>query len=655
MRLGISIRDQINLFLVAAFVLFLTACQGGEENGTASVRLSLDLFSSKTGAAKTSSAPAPAEIRSIRIDVTGPGMEPLSESVEVNSEGETVVNLEISAGAARRFVVIAFDVEAVERFRGEATIDLAPGTSPTIRIVMVAINVEPPPILIDPPTVILTRSEPEDPRTATFTLTNATTAEVSLQVNSNPGGTFELGQVTPSENPNAFIYTAPETIPIDRTQTQIGVPIPITIEAVDTADPNRRGQATVKMVTEPRLLFGPNVPVSERAGFISTESSGQRSVAYHNGKVFSVWANCPDGCLEILFSETSDGIQWTRPLIIATDDNIATPSLAIGPDGSIYVVYVACSFCQSPSPTIKLIVRRPGQDTFESLPLTMVGPSAQDPAVAVSPNGIAFVAWSDRDPNTRAGRNIYLQRVPIDTAPRPINSNQGGFDHTGPAISISDSGEVFLAWEVSGFINDNFFQNITATASTDGGVTFLPAVQVDDPTENPFDFTSSPTVAAGPQGTFYVAWEFDRCGDGCTIVYSAKGTLDADGLLFSQIHPFGDIETGPDQESPSIASDGANGIYVVFREQSNGDQVVLAKSVDEGATFLISPVSFADNNASQFSPSVAVDSAGRAFVIWTDGRRSLQGLNDVFFSMGDDPSLFIFDSSFTSFQSAVPR
>jgi len=638
MKLEIPIRKQISLFsMMVALVLFFTGCQNGEGNGTASVRLSFNLSSSKTGAAKTSSAPAPAGITSIRIDVTGPDMEPLSRSVNVNPEAETVVDLEIPAGPARRFVVTAFDNTNAARYQGSETVDLTSGAAVTLRIDMVVIEINP--LQIDPPAAILTRSIPNSPVTQLFTMTNATTAGVDLLVNNQAGGTAELGQTSPGESETTFLYTAPNKIPIDQTNTPIGVPIPITIEAVDKADPNRRDTAQVKMVTGAQLEFGQNVPVST-SDSVSTNSSGQRSVAYHNGKVYAVWAaGCSEGCSQILFSETSEKDRWPEePVIVGTSDSgVADPSLAVGPDGSVYIAYVACLFCDSA--TIWLYVRPSGEPDFQLLPLTMVGSSPQDPTVAVSPTGIAFVAWSDVSfisPNT--GTDIFLQRAQVDEEPKRVNTDDSPFDQTRPAISISGSGEVFVAWEVSGFINDDFFRNIIATASTDGGATFLPAARVDDPTEDPFDFTSSPTVAAGPKGIVYIAWELDWCGNGCTLVYFAKGTLDAEELVFGQNHPFGQIQNSPDQESPSISWDGANGIYVAFRELPRGENLIrLAKSIDNGSpfTFTFSQItSLAGTFVSRLSPSLTVDSAGRAFAIWTDERN--QGLRTVFFAMGDD-------------------
>ncbi|NKE70741.1 glycoside hydrolase family 43 protein [Candidatus Manganitrophus noduliformans] len=627
MRSGISIRNQISLFSVAALVLFLAGCQGSDTAGTASVRITLNTNTAEKAAARRA-APAPSGIVSVTVDVSGPGMEPLSTASDANHDGVTTLALEVPAGPARRFDVTAFDNTGAARYQGSDTVDLVSGASVTLTIEMVVIQINP--LQIDPPAAILTRGA-----TQTFTLGEDAPSQVDFFVNGTAGGDDTAGRIAPDGT-----YTAPAVIPIDRTNpNDIGVPTAITVDAVDKADPDRRDAAQVKVVTGLQLEFGQNVPVSIPDS-VSTHSSGQRSVAYHNGKVYAAWAaGCSEGCSQILFSETSEKDRWPEePVIVGTSDGgVADPSLAVGPDGSVYIAYVACLFCDSA--TIWLYVRPSGETDFQFLPLTMVGSFPQDPTVAVSPTGVAFVAWSDVSsisPNT--GTDIFLQRVQVDEEPKRVNTDDSPFDQTRPAISIAGSGEVFVAWEVSGFINDNFFLNIAATASTDGGATFLPAARVDDPTEDPFDFTSSPTVAAGPQGNVYIAWELDWCGDGCTLVYFAKGTLDAEELVFGQNHSFGEIRTSPDQESPSIAWDGANGIYVAFRELPRGENLIrLAKSIDNGSpfTFTFSQInSLAGTFVSRLSPSLAVDGAGRAFAIWTDERN--QGLRTVFFAMGDD-------------------
>jgi len=92
------------------------------------------------------------------------------------------------------------------------------------------------------------------------------------------------------------------------------------------------------------------------------------------------------------------------------------------------------------------------------------------------------------------------------------------------------------------------------------------------------------------------------------------------------------------QNLPSIAWDGRNDIYLAFQEtlSTNNDGIFLAKTVDGGNTFRFSRID--DDGSSplrnKFSPSLAVDSAGRAFAVWNDGRFGNQQY-DVFFAKGE--------------------
>lgn len=632
----LSNQSQVGLFsMMVALILFFTGCQGGEENGTATVRLSFDLSSSKTGIAKTSSAPAPTDIRSIQINATGPGMGPLSTSVEVNSEEETVVDLEIPAGPARRFIVIAFDAEQVERFRGEATVDLEPGTSPDITINMVAINVVVPPppfnIVITPRAAVVAKGGEQ-----IFSVIGANPADVEWRVNSQAGGNPAVGSISETGT-----YTAPTTIPTDANIAEpdtplFGNPIPVTVTAAGRTNPPVEDSATVTVVTGQTLTFGTNQPVTKTPGFISTESSGQRSIAFYQGRVYIVWSENIQETNTVLFTESADETNWSSPVpVLASRSNQVEPSLAIGPDGSVYVAFVECPFCPSPNPTIKLAIRPPGEKKFAPLLPTMVGLSPQNPAVAVSPDGIIYVAWADTSRTT--GFDIWLQRSPFDqNKPQKVNTdNLPNIDQMQPAISIGSSGDVFLAWEDQ---RDNG-ADIFATVLLQGVTSPLPEVRIND-LGIPF---SSPqiTLAAGPAGTIYAAWADDNDGDESTFVFFDTGKIGSTQLEFGKDRPVGTaaLNSG-NQSTPSIAWDGADGIYIALHETLSGfvkDGIFLAKSRDGGGSFVFSKID--DDTSStfsnKFSPSLAVDTAGRAFAIWTDGRLGQNQFFDVFFAKGE--------------------
>ncbi|MCG3111121.1 MAG: hypothetical protein MCM46_04780 [Candidatus Manganitrophus sp. SB1] len=512
---------------------------------------------------------------------------------------------------------------------------------------MVEIDVEVPPILaiqITPPSTILTRSEPENPQTETFTLANATTAEVSLSI---VGETSEeapdLGQITDGETPNNFTYTAPDTIPIDRTQTQIGVPIPITIEAVDNIDPDRRAQATVKMVTEPVLFFPENIPLTSLASFFrpaSTDSSGQRSVAFHQGRVYAVWTEFinQEEREIVQFSETSDGRVWVAPIPVfpSGSQEESEPTIVIGPDGSIYVAFIEC--CNPPN--VRVVVRRPGGQTFQPFYVGIGGLSPQNPTLSVFSNGVVSLAWSAQQPNT--GLDIVFRRIrsdgtPID--PQPINlidlldPDSGDANQTQPVLSIGAAGEIFLGWMDEG--------QLFLTASTNGGDNFISPVPVSDSTFS----NTNPTLVAGTDGKVYVAWDTSNCDCNDYFVFFNSGRLNGSSLNFNENRPIGTfLANSENQSHPSIALDGAENIYIALVETFFGfdeNEILLAKSIDGGLNYSFSQISKRDIRPNKSYPSLAVDGAGRSFAIWERIDFLSEGtINDVFFSMGDDFPFF---------------
>ncbi len=617
--------------LVVLTLLFFTGCQGGEGNGTASVRLSLNLSSSKTGAAKTASAPAPTGITSIQIDVTGPEMNPILDEVEVNSDEETVVELAVPAGPARRFIVTAFDNENAPRFQGEQTVDLVPGSSANIRITMVSLDVPVPPGLIEisPRTAFVPKNQ-----TQTFSVAGDNPPQVQWQATSTVGNDPEKVGIVDAEG----VYTPPATILTDADAPSFGNPIPITITATDINNPTIQDSATVHLTTGLNLTFEENRRVTPTSGTLFDDSRGERSIAFYQGHVYAVWSqfiNREERGV-IVFSESTDGITWTTPVRVDTGVNDqAKPALAVGPDGSIYIVYLDCSFCTGA--TIRLAVRRPNESVFRPINLTMLGTNPQDPTVAVSPQGTVYVVWSAIQ--GRSSYDILLQRIdstgnPIDASPKDLTIENGAFNENDPQIAVGEGEDLFLTWQVSANSTE-----IAAIASLDGGDTFLPEVRIND-TTNQIASVHQPSVTAGPQRTFYVAWEKDECNEGCTFIFYNIVTVGSSALEFQEEKSLGfALGTSVRQNNPSIVSDPSGGVYIAFHETLSGfdfDAIFLAKSSDGAATFTYSRIDDPPSDTvSKSSPSLAVDSAGRAFAIWMDGRLGQNEVYDIFFAKGE--------------------
>ena len=79
----------------------------------------------------------PATIRSLVVEVTGPGIAPaVLVNLPVGPDHIASGTLQVPAGSARRFVVTAVDTAGLTTHRGDTTLTLHPGVSAPLAIVM---------------------------------------------------------------------------------------------------------------------------------------------------------------------------------------------------------------------------------------------------------------------------------------------------------------------------------------------------------------------------------------------------------------------------------------------------------------------------------------------------------------------------------------
>ncbi len=489
------------------------------------------------------------------------------------------------------------------------------------------VNLKNPEFQISPRSAIVPKIQKQ-----AFTLSGIAPSNVTWQVNEVIDGNSTLGTIDQNG-----LYTAPALIPIDTKQTTIGVPLPIRVEAHSKTNPASIDMATLRVMTGSQIGFGENMPLSN-AG-VSTRSAGQRSIAFYKGIVYATWS---DGT-NIFFAQSTDGLNWSDPELIfaCTGGNAKNPAMAIGSKGEIYIILEET--IQGQGTSVWLLIRASATAEFQAEQIVKDSSPSPEPSIAVAPNGTVFMAWATEQELT--GYDIFFQRLnfdgtPLDESPRPLT--QKSLSEKSPVLNVSESGLVFAAWIEQTFDSSQttaaFVQStnsLFAASSTDGGVSFSASVQIDDlSTLNPAN-AMRPSLAAGPAGTVYVAWERDTCGDGCVEIAFDTGKMGASGLSFGSDQSVrrADQESFPRQYSPSVAWDAANGIYVGFLEEGSDDLIYLAKSTDEGTKFSFSRISdiagFPKSN-----PAIAVDRAGRVFSIWAGPGESESG-NVAWFSWGE--------------------
>ena len=253
----------------------------------------------------------------------------------------------------------------------------------------------------------------------------------------------------------------------------------------------------------------------------------------------------------------------------ALPGNQAYPSADIGPDGTIYVVYQD---------------DRGGDYDLYLAKSTDGGTTFNDPAEHI-------LVYNDGAATTFQGQ---------------------------PAIDVDPSGTIHIAFVAA------MAYILYYTYSTDGGLTFSPLKMVSDAPVGTQNVAQYPSIRVDEvSGHIYIAWRDQRTGvpKACYSV----GTPVEEVIVFSEnryVH--GDPASSVRQSSPSFAIEGSGTVYATWHEDSEGDlNVYYAKSTDFGESFdFCGRVDDAQSfpGTDQGSPSASIDSMGRLYVAYFDGR-----------------------------------
>lgn len=197
-----------------------------------------------------------------------------------------------------------------------------------------------------------------------------------------------------------------------------------------------------------------------------------------------------------------------------------------------------------------------------------------------------------------------------------------------PAIA-SDDRAVYVAWQDRGL--GDF--DILLSVSRNNGTTFSEPVTVND---NPGDGTHSSfaDIAVG-NGRVCVVWEDSR--NGASDIYFSQSS---DGKHFSPDVAVWQSDTNSSTR-PSITIDEENDIIYAAWVDDYLD-IRASASSDGGQTFA-EPVTVSNSKKNgRYDPQIEVDSSGKVYVVWADGRTGLvqQGPFSV-----DDTDIFISNST----------
>mgnify|MGYP003346557592 CR=1 FL=1 len=198
---------------------------------------------------------------------------------------------------------------------------------------------------------------------------------------------------------------------------------------------------------------------------------------------------------------------------------------------------------------------------------------------------------------------------PVTTSPQ--NQNQ-------PVVAGDALGGAFMAWVDgrSGFNTDIYgvrwnAAGVTQAGWTSGGsnVTAITCAKY------------NPVMIPDGAGGALLAWEDNRC-TGYTNIYARR--VSATGVAAGGWPDNGIrlVATTTNQTTPLIASDGAGGAFITWREAVNNGDILLQHLTATGALasgWTSAGVVLATGSASQSPGAIAPDGAGGVFVAWQEG------------------------------------
>ena len=344
------------------------------------------------------------------------------------------------------------------------------------------------------------------------------------------------------------------------------------------------------LLAQNNYVFGPSIIVNDDTPGIYWHSTTQRSIGCRGDTVYLAWRDDRFGNplwynSRVFFSKsTGAGNTWSPNLMISQDDDTLwgfLPHLALDGSGNIYVAYTVVNDNTS------------NKDIFFT---------------KSTDEGLSF------------------------STPIIVNDSIEVAAQRNCAITVDSAGQnVYIVWE--DWRNPQYHKDIYLARSTDGGLSFLSAVRVND------DDSAQqwhPVIACDNSGqNVYVAWD-DR-----------RDTLHDWDIYFSRSIDYGQT-FGPNYVISDTATTGStyqytpsmyykNGIiYLVWTDLRDYSDVYFAKSIDGGISFGQNVKVTDSLSESGANPSIATDDSANVYVVWQDTRDFGSYGHDIYFAFSSD-------------------
>ncbi|MBI5587480.1 MAG: exo-alpha-sialidase [Deltaproteobacteria bacterium] len=285
-----------------------------------------------------------------------------------------------------------------------------------------------------------------------------------------------------------------------------------------------------------QVSFGPPFSINNPDKKVSSPAA----VIDDAGKIYAGWMREDGEKINIHVVSSNDGGKtFFAPVKVNGGlDNPtglhASPSMALGPKGELYVAWTAARSGAEFAAEIRLARSTDGGATFA--PSVRVNqetpPSSRGfESMAVGPDGAVYIVWLDGRENRHSVSSTYFARS-VDGGKTFLKDRRIDTDSCPccrTAVTVSPQGHIYAAWRKV-FKGD--IREIVVSRSTDGGADFTaPAVVGNDGWEIAGCPHRGPALAASGGSLLHVAW-YTEGKETSPSVYTARSG--DGGLSFSK-------------------------------------------------------------------------------------------------------------------------
>ncbi|MGB7923871.1 MAG: sialidase family protein [Pyrinomonadaceae bacterium] len=361
--------------------------------------------------------------------------------------------------------------------------------------------------------------------------------------------------------------------------------------------PNQETSKDTAAAAKPSASMGQPVRISaeDRDAAEPAMATGQ------DGSVYLAWVEHRDGGADVMFARLNgEGQRQGTPVRVNPKAGEATawrgdpPTVAAGPDGTIYVGWTArVVAAEGHANDLYLSASRDHGQTFD--PPVKVHDDRRPAthgmhSLAVSRDGRIYLAWLDErninlpQPSDKAGgHHMESNREVFTTASsdggRSFAPNVRVASDACPccktALAVGPEGNLYVSWRQ---VLPGDFRHIAVSSSSDQGKTFSPAVIVsDDRWMLKGCPVSGSALAAGSDGALHVLW-YAAGETGEPGIYWSESR--DGGRTFTPRHLFANMQS---QGTPVLLRGSASGVTGVWEAVDNGSSRVILARQQAGA------------------------------------------------------------------------